>query len=320
MIGYLLRRLSVSILVLVLVSIGSFLLLTLAPGSPYPWGDLNPQISEEVKENYRRKFHLDEPVPTQYWLMITDLVRGRLVSSADDRPVLAKIGERLPATLVLNGVAILIIYAFAIPLGIFSARYAGRWPDQIASVGVFLCIALPSFWVAYLVILGLVKYFAMPVTGVSTMGAVFGSPMREWLDHAWHVLLPATILALAGIATQSRFLRASLRESLGEDYIRTARAKGLRTGPLLYKHALRNSLRPILTGFGLLLPVLLGGSVIIESIFAYPGIGRLSYEAVLGRDYPTLMALNFAAAALVLLGNLVADLLYATVDPRVKLE
>lgn len=320
MIGYVLRRLTVSVGVLALVSLGSFFLVTLAPGSPYPWGDLNPKISEEVKENYRRKFHLDEPLPKQYWLMVTDLLRGRLVSSADDRPVLAKIGERLPATLRLNGLAILIIYAFAVPLGIFCARFAGRWPDQFASVGVFLCIALPSFWVAYLAIIGLVKYFAIPVLGVSTMGAVFASPMQEWLDRAWHVLLPATILALAGIATQSRFLRASVRDSLAEDYIRTARAKGLRTGQLLYKHALRNSLRPIVTGFGLLLPVLLGSSVIIESIFAYPGLGRLSYEAVLSRDYATLMALNFAAASLVLAGNLIADLLYASVDPRVKLE
>jgi peptide/nickel transport system permease protein len=187
-------------------------------------------------------------------------------------------------------------------------------------VGVFLCIALPSFWVAYLVIIALVNLYSIPVLGVATLGVVHSSSYSAFLDRAWHVLLPASILSLAGIATQSRFLRASLQESLGEEYIRTAQAKGLRKGAILYKHALRNSLRPIVTGFGILLPTLIGGSVIIESIFAYPGIGRLSYEAVLGRDYPVLMTLNLAAATLVLLGNLIADLLYVAVDPRVALK
>ncbi len=320
MLGFLIRRTFVSLLVLALVSVASFFLATLAPGSPYPWGDLNPKISEEVKQNYREKFHLDEPLPIQYWRLASDLVRGRLVSTADERPVLKKIGERLPATLVLNGTALVLIYAFAIPLGIFCARFAGRWPDHITSTGVFLCIALPSFWVAYLVIIGLVNRYAIPVLGATTVGIVHPSAFSAFLDRAWHVLLPASILSLAGLATQSRFLRASLQESLGEEYIRTAKAKGLRNGPILYKHALRNSLRPIVTGFGLLLPTLIGGSVIIETIFAYPGVGRLGYEAVLARDYPLLMTLNFAAASLVLFGNFIADLLYAAVDPRVTLQ
>ena len=143
---------------------------------------------------------------------------------------------------------------------------------------------------------------------------------RAFLDRVWHLAVPATVLAIGGIAAQSRFIRATMAETLREDYIRTARAKGLPESDVFYRHALRNSVRPLVTGLGLILPALLGGAVIVESIFAIPGIGRLGYEAVLERDYPTLVALNFIVAALVLLGNLVSDLLYALVDPRVRLE
>jgi peptide/nickel transport system permease protein len=142
----------------------------------------------------------------------------------------------------------------------------------------------------------------------------------QLLDRIWHLLIPATVLALGGLAAQSRYLRATMIESLREDYIRTARSKGLAENVVLYKHALRNSIRPIISGIGMLLPAMISGAVIIETIFAYPGMGRLGYEAVLERDYPTLVALNFVVAALVLLGNLISDLLYAAVDPRVRLE
>ena len=148
----------------------------------------------------------------------------------------------------------------------------------------------------------------------------FGNGLEVFLDRWWHVILPASILAIGGVAVQSRFIRASMIETLREDYIRTARAKGLDENAVFYRHALRNSIRPLITGIGLLLPALIGGAVIIENIFAYPGMGRLGYEAVLERDYPTLVALNFVTAALVLVGNLLADVLYAVVDPRVRLE
>jgi peptide/nickel transport system permease protein len=146
------------------------------------------------------------------------------------------------------------------------------------------------------------------------------SPEHAGLDTLWHLLLPSTVLAIGGIAAQSRYLRATMIGTLRDDYIRTARAKGLSEETVLYKHALRNSIRPLVTGIGMLLPALISGAVIVENIFAYPGMGRLGYEAVLERDYPTLVALNFVVAALVLLGNLLSDLLYAAVDPRVRLE
>jgi peptide/nickel transport system permease protein len=185
---------------------------------------------------------------------------------------------------------------------------------------VFLFIAIPTFWIANLAIIGLVKFGGIPVLGMQSFGIAFPNAPSMWLDRVWHIALPATILSLGGIAVQSRYIRASMLETLHEGYIRTARAKGLDDDTIFYKHALRNSIRPLITGIGGLLPALIGGSVIVETIFAYPGMGRLGYEAVLERDYPTLVALNFIVAALVLVGNLVSDLLYAVVDPRVRLE
>jgi peptide/nickel transport system permease protein len=318
--SFILRRLTLSVVLLFIISIISFFIVTLTPGSPYPWGELNPKISAEVKANFRKKFHLDRPLHEQYALIMRDLFTGNLRSIKDDRAVMVKILERLPATLALNFAAILISLAFGTLLGVYAARHAGRWQDMAGSFLAFLFIALPGFWISYLLAIVLVKEFGVPILGTQSYGIEFPNAAAAGLDRIWHLLIPATILALGGLAAQSRYLRAKMIETLREDYIRTARAKGLAEEVILYKHALRNSIRPLVTGIGMLLPALISGSVIIESIFAYPGMGRLGYEAVLERDYPTIVALNFVVAALVLLGNLISDLLYAAVDPRVRLE
>ena len=320
MTSFLLRRLGLSVVLLFIISIISFFIVTMTPGSPYPWGELNPKISAEVKANFRKKFHLDRPLHEQYALIMHDLFTGDLRSMKDDRPVMSRIMERLPATLALNLTSILISLSFGTLLGVYAARNAGRWQDISGSFLAFLFIALPGFWLSYLVAIVLVKGFGVPILGTHSYGIAFPNDLAVALDTLWHLLIPATILAIGGIASQSRYLRATMIGSLREDYIRTARAKGMSEGTLLYKHALRNSIRPLVTGIGMLLPAMIGGSVVIETIFAYPGMGRLGYEAVLERDYPTLVALNFVVAALVLLGNLISDLLYAAVDPRVRLE
>ena len=318
--AFIIRRLALSVVLLFIISIISFFIVTLTPGSPYPWGELNPKISAEVKAAFRKKFHLDQPLPEQYAFIMRDLFTGNLRSIKDDRPVLSRIAERLPATLALNLTAILISLSFGTLLGVYAARHVGRWHDTLGSLVAFLFIALPGFWVSYLVAIVLVKEFGVPILGTQSYGILFPNNAAAGLDRIWHLLLPAVILALGGIASQSRFLRATVIETLREDYIRTARSKGLTEEVVLFKHALRNSIRPLITGIGMILPALIGGSVIIETIFAYPGMGRLGYEAVLERDYPTLVALNFVVAALVLLGNLISDLLYAVVDPRVRLD
>lgn len=320
MAAFLIRRLLVSAVLLFFISIISFLIITLTPGSPYPWGELNPKVSEEVKRVFREKFHLDRPLHEQYAFIMRDLFTGNLRSIKDERPVLEKIAERLPATLLLNLGALALSLSFGLLLGIYGARHAGRAPDVVTSVLAFIFIALPGFWVSYLVAIALVNGAAVPILGTHTIGVAFTNGAQVFLDRWWHVMMPASILAIGGIAVQSRFVRASMIETLREDYIRTARAKGLDENAVFYRHALRNSIRPLITGIGMLLPALISGAVIIENIFAYPGMGRLGYEAVLERDYPTLVALNFVTAALVLLGNLVADVLYAVVDPRVRLE
>lgn len=317
---FILRRLLISLVLVFLISIISFFIITLTPGSPYPWGDMNPNISEGVKANFRKQFHLDEPIWKQYWFNMRDLFTGELRSIKDGRPVLTRIGERLPATVALNLCALTIALSFGLLVGVYSARVSGQWQDTSLSTVAFALLAVPEFWVAYLLIIGLTGWLAIPLMGTVSHGIIFPNALAAWLDWVWHLALPATLLALGGIAAQSRYVRASMLETLREDYIRTAQAKGLTSEKILYHHALRNSLRPVITGIGGLLPALIGGAVIIETIFAYPGIGRLGYQAVLERDYPTLLALNFITAILVLLGNLVADVLYSVVDPRVRLE
>jgi peptide/nickel transport system permease protein len=320
MITFLIRRLLISVVLLFFISLASFGIITLTPGSPYPWGELNPKISESVKANFRKQFHLDEPIWKQYWLNMRGLFTGELRSIKDGRPVLERIGERLPATISLNIVAMAISLSFGLLIGVYSAKKSGQWQDTSLSVTAFALLAIPEFWLTYLLIIGLTGWLAIPLMGTVTHGVVFPNEAFRLLDWLWHLFVPAIMLALGGIAAQSRYVRGSMLETLREDYIRTAQAKGLPTDTVFYRHALRNSLRPVITGIGGLLPALIGGAVIIETIFAYPGIGRLGYQAVLERDYPTLVALNFIAASLVLLGNLLADLLYAVVDPRVRLE
>ena len=300
MVTFIIRRLLISTVLLFLISVISFFIITLTPGSPYPWGELNPKISPQVKEAFKKKFHLDRPLYEQYWLNMKGLFSGTLTSIKDDRPVLGRIGERLPATVRLNVLAIVISLTFGLLLGVYAVRHAGKLPDLLTSILAFVFIALPGFWISNLIVIGLVKFTDAPILGTQTYGTDFPNIVSLWLDQFWHLALPAVVLAIGGIAVQSRYIRASMLETLREDYIRTAQAKGLEEDVVFYKHALRNSIRPLITGIGGLLPALIGGSVIIETIFAYPGLGRLGYEAVLERDYPTLVALNFIVAALVL--------------------
>jgi len=320
MAAFIIRRLLIAVVLLFLISLISFFIVTLTPGSPYPWGELNPKISEEVKQAFREKFHLDKPLHQQYGFIMRDLFNGDLRSIKDERPVLAKIGERLPATIRLNLFSLALSLSFGLALGIYAAKHFGKLPDVLTSIMAFVFIALPGFWLSYLVVIALVNTGGIPILGLQSYGVEFPNALSRWLDGLWHIAVPGTVLAIGGIAAQSRFLRATMAETLREDYIRTARAKGLPEDEVFYRHALRNSIRPLVTGIGLLLPALISGAVIVETIFAYPGIGRLGYEAVLERDYPTLVALNFIVAALVLLGNLISDILYAVVDPRVRLE
>jgi peptide/nickel transport system permease protein len=279
---------------------------------------LNPKTSPKIVEEMRKNYDLDKPLHVQYFLWLKKLFTGKLYSFKDGKPVFRKIRERLPATLILNITSILLIFGFAIPLGVFSATHRYSFLDNLGTLLAYIGISIPGFWLAYILILGVVKLFGMPVLGMRTFSVEGLSFPGLVLDRIWHLVLPSIILAIGGIAGISRYMRSSMLEVIRQDYIKTARAKGLTEDEVYYKHALRNALLPIITIFGFLIPGLIGGSVIVETVFAWPGIGRLAYQSVLSRDYPTVMTIMTISAFLTLIGNLAADILYAVADPRVR--
>ena len=301
------------------ISIISLVIITTAPGGPISL-TMDPKISPKIIEQMMKNYDLDKPVYQQYFLWIKKLFTGKLYSFKDGRPVLEKIWERIGNTLLLNLVAMVIILSLAIPLGVFSARKQYSMMDRLTTFGVFLGLSIPGFWLAYLIILGTVELFGYPVLGMRSFVTEGFGTGEIVLDRIWHLLLPALIMAIHGLAGLSRYTRSSMLEVIRQDYIRTAKAKGVPEETVYYKHGLRNALLPIVTLFGFLIPGLIGGSIIMESVFAWPGIGRLAYQAVLARDYPVVMTINTITAVLVLLGNFVADLLYGVADPRIRYQ
>jgi peptide/nickel transport system permease protein len=317
MASFVLRRLFQLFITLVGISIISWVIITQAPGSPIAL-TLDPKVSPKIIEQMMKNYDLDKPIYQQYALWLKKLFTGKLYSFKDGRPVMEKIGERIWNTLFLNAVATLIIFSLAIPLGVFSARRQYSFLDNLGTFGAYLGISIPSFWLAYLLILATVKLFGYPVLGMRSFVTEDFTTMEIVMDRLWHLMLPSIILAIGGIAGLSRYTRSSMLEVVRQDYVRTAKAKGLPEETVFYKHALRNALLPIITIFGFLIPDLIGGSIIMESVFAWPGIGRLSYQAVLARDYPVVMTILTISAVLTLIGNFVADILYAVVDPRIR--
>lgn len=317
MTSFILRRLLHMFITLIGISILSWIIITQAPGSPIAL-TLDPKVSPRIIEQMEKNYDLDKPVHQQYFLWLKRLFTGKLYSFKDGRPVMEKIGERIWNTLLLNLVALLIIFSLAIPLGVFSAKRQYTFLDHLGTFGAYLGISIPGFWLAYLLILGTVKLFGYPVLGMRSFVTEDFTSVEIILDRLWHLMLPSIILAIGGIAALSRYTRSSMLEVIRQDYVRTAKAKGLPEETVYYKHALRNALLPIVTLFGFLIPGLIGGSIIMESVFAWPGIGRLAYQAVLSRDYPVVMTINTISAVLVLIGNFLADLLYAIVDPRIR--
>lgn len=317
MTSFILRRLFQLFITLIGISIISWVIITQAPGSPIAL-TLDPKVSPKTIEQMMKNYDLDKPIYQQYYLWLKKLFTGQLYSFKDGRPVMEKIGERIWNTLLLNAVATLIIFSLAIPLGIYSANRQYSFFDNLGTFGAYLGISIPSFWLAYLLILATVKLFGYPVLGMRSFVTEDFTTMEIVMDRLWHLLLPSIILAIGGIASLSRYTRSSMLEVVRQDYVRTAKSKGLPEETVYYRHALRNALLPIITIFGFLIPDLIGGSIIMETVFAWPGIGRLSYQAVLARDYPVVMTLLTISAVLTLIGNFVADILYGIADPRIR--
>jgi len=301
------------------VSVISFLIIHLAPGSPSQVDPMNPKFTREVVERFQREFHLDKPLHVQYFYFYRDLFTGKTVSWKDQRPVLIKIWERFVNSLPLFVVGTLLTWTLAFPVGIRSAIGRNGLYDRSATFISYLLISIPGFFFAYILIILIVNTLHVTVIGMESFGLGAAALHVRIMDRIWHLLIPSVLGATGGIAVLSRYVRGQMLEVIGQDYIRTARAKGLPAEAVYYKHALRNTLLPFVTMFGLILPGLIGGSVIIESIFSWPGMGRMAYEAILARDYPVILTVNFLSAILVLSGTFISDLLYLVVDPRIRL-
>jgi peptide/nickel transport system permease protein len=278
---------------------------------------------EKAKRELRHELGLDRPMPIQYAAWLGRLVRGDLGTSLKDRrPVWDRIVERLPVTMILSSLAILITYTVAIPLGIYSSVRPGTALDRLSTLLVFMLYSLPVFWIGTLIIIFLCGgdfYAWFPPAGLQSLDFDPAWPWwRKAGDYLYHLAMPLLCTVYGAFAALSRFMRTSMLENAQQDYVRTARAKGLRERTVILKHILRNSLIPIVTILADLLPALIGGAVIIETIFSIPGIGQLGYQAVLARDYPVVLALFAASTFLTLLGILLSDIALALVDPRIS--
>ena len=275
-------------------------------------------MKAEDIQRIRDAFHLDDPLHMQYFYWIRDLASGELKSFKDNQPVLEKVWDRFLNSLPLFILATLITWCVAFPVGIRAALHRGSLYDRSSTFISYALISIPGFFLSYMMIIFIVKTFDVPVIGMRTFGLENAGLLLQSMDRIWHLTIPALMTATAGVAVLSRYVRSQMLEVITQDYMRTARAKGLSEDVVIYRHGLRNAMLPFITMFGLMIPGLIGGSVIFETIFAWPGMGRLGYEAILARDFPVILTLNLIAAVLTLIGTLVSDILYAVVDPRIK--
>ncbi|MEJ2071531.1 MAG: ABC transporter permease [Syntrophobacterales bacterium] len=319
---YLLKRLLLMVPLLVGITLVSFVVIHLAPGTPVELQTtMNPKVSLEAQKRLRELYGLDKPLLVQYWdwlkrMALLDFGRS---FSPDHRPVWDKIAERIGVTVSLNILSLIIILLVAIPIGVIAAVRPHSWFDRATTLLVFFGFAMPTFWLALLLMILFGVYLDwLPISGLTSLGFRQFSFWHKIQDLTAHVTLPVLVAAFGGLAGMSRYMRGNMLEVIRQDYITTARAKGLPEGVVIFKHALRNALLPVITMLGLSVPGLIGGSVIFESIFAIPGMGQLFYGAVLARDYPLVMGELVIGAFLTLVGNLLADVGYALVDPRIR--
>ena len=336
MTGYLIKRLLLMVPTFIGITLIGFFIMRLAPGDPAELraagglgaaagGGISVEKRGSVDEaiaQWRAQYGLDKPLHVQYlvWLKNTAMLSfGE--SFKDNQSVWSKIAERLPVTVKLNFWSIVVVYLVAIPLGVYSATHPNSVGDQVTTLAAFILFAVPLVWAATMAIVFICGgdfYYLFPPGGLESIDFSDNWPIwRKLQDRAWHIFLPVVLLSYDGFAGLSRYMRASMLEVLAQDYVQVARAKGLSEKRVIFKHALRNSLIPQVTILASILPGLIGGSVIIETIFSIPGLGQLGFESVLARDYPTVLALFTVSALLTLIGILISDLLLAAVDPRI---
>jgi len=321
MLLYIIKRLLLMIPLIFGITLITFTVIHLAPGSPVEvQTEMSLKASAQAKENLKKLYGLDKPLHIQYldWLKrFVSLDFGK--SFVDGRKVVDKIIERIPITLTINILSLILIFITAIPIGILSATKQYSLFDKLSTVFVLVGFSTPTFWLALLLmILFGVNMGILPISGIQSIDISGMGPFERLLDWIRHLILPVGVSAFGGIAGLSRYSRSGMLEVIRQDYIRTAKAKGLTESKVVFRHAFRNALMPIVTILGLSVPGLIGGGVIFETIFAIPGMGQLFYLSTMSKDYPTIMGILVIGAVLTLLGNLIADISYALVDPRIR--
>ena len=318
--SFLLPRLVKMAAVVLAIVVANFLLIHAAPGDPASVlagqsGAADPKFVEQL----RHEFGLNQPLTTQLWLYVSSVAQGDLgVSHRQGRTVASLIGERLPATLLLTGTAFAFALAAGIALGVAAASRVGTWVDSALTVVALFFYATPIFWVGLMLVLVFsVALDWLPSFGMSTVGPPI-TGLAAVRDVALHLLLPALTLGLFYMAVYARITRSAMLEAIGQDYVRTARSKGATEGRILRRHVLRNALLPVVTLAGVQAGQLIGGSVLVETVFAWPGIGRLAFDALLARDYQVLLGVFLVTSILVVVLNLLTDLIYVLIDPRMS--
>ncbi|ANF56517.1 ABC transporter permease [Halotalea alkalilenta] len=313
---FLIQRFVQSLIILVLVSVIGFFVLNLAPGGPLSQFSLSPGMSQAELDRIAAQMGLDRPLPVQYLDWFGRLLGGDWGNSfRDGRPVLEVIGGHLPATLLLMGSSTLVSVVIGGWVGVLGAIRRYSVFDYLATIGAMIALSIPTFW------FGLVAIYVFSLElGWLPAGNMYTIGDQSLGDYASHLVLPTLVLALVNVAIWSRYMRSSTLDVIGEDFVRTAQAKGLSDWRVLRDHVIRNALLPMITLAGLQLPTLLGGALVTETVFTWPGMGRLFLDSLGYNDYPVIMGILMFSAVLVLLGNLLADLLVAVVDPRIRIS
>lgn len=324
MIRYILRRLLESIPLLVIISVLVYALLQASPGNPLAQLERDPTITQADLQRIAQERGLNDPWFVQYGRWAMGAVQGDFgISLQTNRPVWREVLDRLPNTLYLVGTAFGVTLLIAVPIGVMSAVRQYSLFDHFVTALAFMGQSIPIFWLGLMLILLFYAILSNPFTGgpLFPAGGMYTTGQESSLgNRLWHLVLPVIMLSSTWIAWYTRFLRASMLEVLSQDYVRTARAKGMRENRVIYRHALRNALLPLITLLALDLPILFSGALFTETIFSWPGMGRLFYQSALRRDYPVLMAIIMLTSTLIILSNLLADLAYAYFDPRIKYE
>ena len=320
---FIIRRLIQTVPLIIGITIITFAIANLVPGSPVTGLEFNPRTSQEDIDRIKESLGLNDPLYVRYFTWVGNLLQGDLgISLQNFRPVRQQIFEKIPNTLLLTGTSLLLSLLISIPIGVYSAVRRNSAFDNVSTATAVAGFSMPTFWLGImLIILFAVKFktwgmpFSLPAGGAYDLRGGGG-----FWDRVEHLILPAFALAFVQTAAWTRYIRSQMLEVLNQDYMRTATSKGLREKMVIFRHGLRNAVLPLVTLLGIAIPDLFGGALIIENVFTYPGMGQLAFNAALGKDYPMIMGITLVAGLLVILGNLIADVCYGLLDPRIRLD